>query len=226
MVPQKICSQLGAMYGRVMNSTKTFEQTPKSKMSGLALAAIPLGILLNLGIGTIATAIKAPIYADAIGTILMTLLLGMRAGIIVGVASFVLGGFLTNPALPYFSGTQACIAIYVGVIAARGGLRNKWLIIASGIGLGILAAIVSAPIIVWLFGGITGSGVSVVTAFMIASGKSVLKSVILAGAAAEPIDKTIQLFVAIWILRGLPQSLLAKFTGGSLVQNGFLRSTQ
>ena len=198
--------------------------TDEQKAPGNArtLALIPLGIALNLALGTLVHTLKLPVYVDAVGTIAVTLLAGLRAGILVGVASFLLGGILTNPVLPWFSGTQAAIAIYTHLVARRGGFRTWLLTILAGIGLGIVAGVVSAPVIVGLFGGITGSGASLIVAFLLASGKSVLKSVVLSGLAAEPLDKTIQCLLAIWILRGLPRSLLTSFQGGSLRENGFV----
>lgn len=187
------------------------------------LALIPLGIALNLALGTLVHVLKLPVYVDAVGTIAVTLLVGLRAGIIVGVLSFLIGGVLVNPVLPWFSGTQAAIAIYVHIVARKGGFRTILRTLLSGIGLGVVAAVVSAPVIVYLFGGITGSGASLIVAFLLASGKSVIKSVILSGLAAEPLDKTIQCLLAVWLLRGLPQSLLRRFRGGSLEENNFIR---
>jgi energy-coupling factor transport system substrate-specific component len=187
------------------------------------LALIPLGIALNLALGTLVHVLKLPVYVDAVGTIAVTLLVGLRAGIIVGVLSFLIGGVLVNPVLPWFSGTQAVIAIYAHIVARKGGYKTVPRTILAGIGLGIVAAIVSAPVIVYLFGGITGNGASLIVAFLLASGKSVIKSVILSGLAAEPLDKTIQCLLAVWLLRGLPQSLLRRFRGGSLEENNFVR---
>ena len=42
----------------------------------LYIALIPIGIGLNLGIGVIIHLLKLPIYLDAIGTIIITLLIG------------------------------------------------------------------------------------------------------------------------------------------------------
>src|SRR5438045_2226650 len=81
------------------------------------LALIPFGIALNLGLGTITTTLKIPLYLDAIATIAVTLLVGFRAGAIVGVASFLIGGILVNPVLPWFSGTQLVIAAYTALVA-------------------------------------------------------------------------------------------------------------
>ena len=207
-----------------METTEKIEDN-KNNSSALTqeLALIPLGIALNLALGTLVHLLKLPVYVDAVGTIVVTLIVGLRAGILTGVLSFLLGGLLTNPVLPYFAGTQAAIAIYVHIVARMGLFRSYWKVILAGIGLGIVAGIVSAPVIVYLFGGVTGNGASLVVAFLLASGKSVLNSVILSGLAAEPLDKTIQCLLAIWLLRGLPQTLLRRFQKGSLEKNNLVR---
>jgi len=182
----------------------------------LTLSFIPVGIAVNLTIGTLAHAMKLPLYLDAIGTIVSALLLGWRAGVIVGVGSFLLGGVLTNPVLPWFSGTQAAIAIYVHVVAQHGGFKSYRRVIAAGLGLGIVAGVVSAPVIAVLFGGVTGSGASVIVAFLLSSGHSLLKSVFLSGLACEPIDKLVQSLMAFWLIRGLPPRLLKSFKNRSI----------
>jgi energy-coupling factor transport system substrate-specific component len=186
------------------------------------LALIPAGIALNLLLGTLAHTIKLPVYLDAIGTIVVTIVGGLLAGVITGVGSFLIGGILTNPVLPWFSGTQAAIAIFVALAAYQGWLKSWPRTILSGIGLGIVAGIVSAPVIVALFGGITGSGASLIVAFLLASGESILKSVVLSGLAAEPLDKALQLSIAVSILRKTPQSVLRSYANRFLYRNCFL----
>jgi energy-coupling factor transport system substrate-specific component len=190
-----------------------------------ALAVIPLGIAVNIALGTIVHTLKLPIFLDAVGTITVTLLLGMRAGIAVGVLSFLIGGLLTDPVLPWFSGTQVVIAVYTHIVARYAGFRSIPKTILSGIGLGVVAAIASAPVIVMLFGGITGSGSSLVVAFLLKSGQGIIKSVLLSGLASEPLDKTLQCLLSMWILRGLPKSILQNFTNGSLIQNKMLKES-
>jgi energy-coupling factor transport system substrate-specific component len=179
------------------------------------------------------SALKIPLYLDAVATIAVTLLVGFRAGAIVGVASFLIGGALVNPVLPWFSGTQLLIAAYVAVVARQGWLatgRNaesripSWAryarVLLVGVGLGVVAGIVSAPVIVALFSGLTGSGPSLVVAFLLKSGQTLYKSVLLSGLASEPLDKTIQLLLALGLIRSLPASLKLAFGGGYLRKNG------
>lgn len=196
----------------------------RSSAPQVGLALIPLGIALNLALGGLVHNLKVPLYLDAVGTITVTLLGGMRAGILVGVTSFLIGGALVDPVMPWFSGTQAAIAIYTHVVARRGGFASHVRTILSGIGLGVVAGVVSAPVIVSLFGGVTGVGASLITAFLLASGKNILQSVMLSGLASEPLDKTLQCLLAVWLLRGLPQTLLQRFPSGSLTENKLLQT--
>lgn len=206
-----------------MNSASSTVVTGPTSSRQLKVALVTLGIAFNIALGTVAHALKVPLYLDAVGTILVTLLIGWRAGVATGMLSFAIGGLLTNPVLPWFAGTQAAIAIYTHLVGRRGAFRTIRRTIVAGVGLGVVAGIVSAPVIVHLFGGITGSGASVVVAYLVAGGQSILKSVVLSGLAAEPLDKALQCLLAAWILRGLPQSLLERFHGGSLLMNGFTR---
>jgi energy-coupling factor transport system substrate-specific component len=200
-------------------SAMTPEPNVNSKLVKQELTLIPLGIALNLAIGGLVFALKLPVYLDAVGTIIITIIAGVRAGIAVGVLSFLIGGLLFNPVLPYFCGTQAAIAIYTHLVAKRGGFRNIGWTILSGIGLGVVAGIVSAPVIVALFGGVTGSGASLVVAFLLKAGEGLYKSVLLSGLASEPLDKTLQCLLAFFLLRGLPKTVLGHFRSGSLEKN-------
>lgn len=184
------------------------------------LTLVPMGIALNLSLGTLVHALRLPVYIDEVGTICVTLLVGLRAGLAVGILSFLLGGPLTNPTLPWFTATQVAVALYTHFFGRRGFIRTLRRTILSGIGLGVVAGVVSAPVVVLLFGGLSGSGASLVTAFLLASGKTVLQSVFLAGLASEPLDKTLQLLLARHILRGIPKSILDNYSNPSLNANG------
>lgn len=213
--------------------------SPASATADLAkarvLALIPFGIALNMGLGTLMSTLKIPLYGDAVATIAVTLLAGFRAGAIVGVASFLVGGVLINPVLPWFSGTQFLIAAYTAFVAKNGWLDTRkkegedsrrvlryLRIVIIGIILGVLAGIVSAPVIVALFSGLTGSGPSLVVAFLLKSGQTLYKAVLLSGVASEPLDKTIQLLLALALIRALPPTLKQAFGGGYLKMNGLL----
>jgi len=187
------------------------------------LAIIPAGIALNMVLGTVVSISKLPIYVDAVGTILVTLLVGWRAGVIVGVVSFSLMALFVNPIYIYFIGTQAIIALFIHLVAAKlSAFSNIWATVLTGICLGITAAIVSAPIIVIAFGGVSGSGRDLITAVFMNSGNQILDSVILSGIASEPFDKTIQVLLACTLIRTAPRQILDRFQSSAMIKNSFL----
>src|SRR5216684_1929966 len=187
--------------------------------SGQLMFIVPVGILLNLSAAVLVSSLRLPIYLDAIGTIAVTLLGGLRAGITAGVIGAILGGVVFNPVMTWFAGTQAAIAIYTHIVARRGGLRCMGRMLLVGAGLGVLTGIISAPVLVYIFGGVTGTGQSIITGYLIATGKTALKAVVLSGVATEPVDKILQYTLVVWLLRGMPQSLLQNFRNTALVVN-------
>lgn len=188
----------------------------------LALTFIPLAIALNVGIGAIVKALNLPLYVDSIGTILATLLLGWRMGAVAGVLGFVITSIFINPFAIYFVGTQIVIAIFTHIVGKRGWFKNIFKTIVSGFGLGIIAAIVSAPIIILVFQGATGNGAALLTSFFAKMGNQIMNSVFLSGFSIEPIDKGLQCLLAFFILKGIPKNLLEKFRSGSLKENNFI----
>lgn len=189
----------------------------------LHLALIPTGIVLNIALGTLVGIVKLPIFVDAVGTIIVALLAGWRAGMVVGVVSFLLMSLVLNPAYVYFIGTQACIALAVHVMALRlRSFRNLATTIGTGICIAVVAAVASAPIIVAVFGGVAGSGRDLITAVLMNSGTQILDAVLLSGAASEPIDKTLQILLAAMLIRTAPKSLIARFESPSVASNAFL----
>jgi energy-coupling factor transport system substrate-specific component len=186
-----------------------------------------LCVALNVGLGSTANLIKLPIYLDAIGTIACALLagqLGWRGFLLsalVGTISFTISGLLLTPAVLWFIPTQVAIAAYAFYVA-RPVLKNKlgssslhlstiWQVIMLGIGLGIVAGVISAPIIAYVFGGITGSGPSVIVALLLKAGTNLMNSVLASGLASEPIDKTVQLAAAVILVRATPARIRRLF---------------
>ncbi len=187
------------------------------------ISTMAMFIAFNVAIGGFVHIIKLPIYLDAIGTIVAAVMLGLVPAIVVGVFSFVLAAALISPVYIWFSGTQAVIAIVV-YLAARHLMifRSAWRVVPSGILLGVITGIASAPIIVYLFGGVAGSGRDLITAGLISTGDQIYKAVLLSGAASEPVDKLLQMLIAFAVLRGLPKRALTPFANPVLERNNLL----
>lgn len=182
-------------------------------------------IALNVAAGTLVYLLKLPIYLDSAGIMLAAILIpGTRANAclfssIVAVVSFVVFGVLVSPFQPWFIGTGIAGALYGSLVvrgrvadlidgrATTGGFVTRTLLF--GIGWGIVAAAVSAPVVVYLFGGVTGAGTTLILVFLVKAGNQLLKAALLTGFSAEPVDKTLSLLLAIMIARFTPPAFRA-----------------
>ena len=195
-------------------------------MTRSLIVLIALCAALNLALGGIVYLIKLPIYLDMVGTMLCALLLAthpkraFNAAGIAGVLSFVVGAVF-NPFLPWFSLTVLTVAAITAFITSKSANTLSTVPVASGafigrvVGYGVLtgvvAAVVSAPVAVYLFGGVTGSGTALLIAFFMKTGNQLLNAALLSGFTAEPIDKTLQLLLAVLLYRATPRSMVERF---------------
>jgi len=124
----------------------------------------------------------------------------------------------------YGAGVYAVI-VAIGVIAAvavggfillRRDAAGAWVAVAGAV-TGIIAAIVSAPIAAYLFGGVTGSGVDVIVAALRQGGADVFNASLGQGFFSDPIDKTITSFVVFIVLSSLSTRVIARFPLGERI---------
>ena len=193
------------------------------------MLTIALCAALNLALGSAVFLLKAPIYMDMVGTLLCALLFwdaprkAFWSAAVAGVISFVLGGLLVNPFLPWFSATVVAVAALTAFVTCRsartfrseGTSRTGFLcrVLGYGILTGVIAALVSAPVVVYLFGGVTGSGSALLVAFFLKTGHQLLQAALLSGFTAEPVDKTLQLLLAVILFRATPESFIRAIRG-------------
>ena len=164
---------------------------------------IGVGVLLNFVLGLIFIELQLPLYLDAIGTVTFTLLGGCRVGALIGLFS-TLAGSLLNPHLAFFFFTQFTIAVVVGIAAQNGGFKNIPRVVLTGIILGFIAALVSAPAVALAFGG--------TSPFVIATGECLRRAFFSAEAWTEPLDKTCQCLAAVALVRSLPKAQRARLS--------------
>ena len=110
------------------------------------------------------------------------------------------------------------IAIVAGIAAGYFVLQNAGYAGLAGLITGVVAAIISAPIAAYLFGGVTGSGTDALVAAFRASGANILASAFAQGTVSDPFDKMTSFMVVYLIIQSLPQRLLQRFPNAQLVQ--------
>lgn len=192
------------------------------------LILIALGAALNFSIGTIVYLLKLPIYLDSIGTILAALLLApdrMAAFVCAWAAawaSLALSG-LVNPFLPWFAMTDIAIALVTALltVGAAASFRARPLrsssftaqVVLCGVATGVVSAVVSLPVVVYLFGGVTGSGSAFLVALFLESGHRLMSAAMLSGLVNDPIDKVLQVLLAALLYRVTPGDFIALLRG-------------
>jgi hypothetical protein len=172
------------------------------------------GLWGYLGVYRPRPATGSRLYSAAIIGALIVLLLAIRI-----YTSPVYGG---DPATGGYGPGVYVIIAAIGVIAAlavagfivyRRDAAGAW-VAAAGAVTGIVAAIVSAPIAAYLFGGVTGSGGDVIVAALRQGGADVFNASLGQGLFSDPIDKTITSFVVFIIVASLSTRLVARFPLG------------
>ncbi len=172
---------------------------------------IPVAIAINVVIGEIVVTLKLPVYLDSIGTVFVGVLCGPWAGAITGMLANIIWGSIIDPnAFPWFP-----VAFFIGLISgfcAKGGLfKNWWKVMITGFLVALTAALVSTPISVGVYGGITASGSSFITAYLLQTGQNLLPAVLITNNLVEPFDKISTCLLAFALMQGLSTRFLARF---------------
>ena len=188
-----------------------FFDSIKKDFNTMTWVLIPVAIAINIAIGQIVVLLKLPIYLDSIGTVLVAALCGPWAGALTGALSNTIWGLAIDPnALPWWP-----VAFFIGLVAgfcAKGGLfKSWWKVVVTGFLVALTAATVSTPIAVYIYGGITASGSSFITAYLLQTGQGVLQAVFSTNFLVEPVDKITTAMLAFSIVQGLSRRFIARF---------------
>jgi energy-coupling factor transport system substrate-specific component len=172
---------------------------------------IPVAIAINVIIGQIVFVLRIPVFLDSIGTVLVAAVAGPWAGALTGLLSNVIRGLLVNPNSLLWSPVALMIGFVAGWCAIAGLFKSWWKVMITGFLLAITVALVSTPIAVYLYGGITASGSSFITAFLLQTGRDLVQAVLSTLFLVEPFDKIATCLLAYAIIGGLSVRYLARF---------------
>jgi energy-coupling factor transport system substrate-specific component len=183
----------------------------KKDFNTMTWVLIPVAIAINIAIGQIVVLLKIPVYLDSIGTVLVGALCGPVAGLLTGMLSNIIWGLAVDPnALPWFP-VAGVIGLIAGLCANAGLFKNWWKVAITGFLIALGAVLAGTPIAVYLYGGITASGSSFITAFLIQTGRDMVSAVISTNFIVEPIDKISTALLSFAIIQGLSQRFVARF---------------
>lgn len=183
----------------------------KKNFNTMTWVLIPVAIAINVVVGQIVLTLKLPVFLDSIGTILVAVVCGPWAGALTGTLSNLIWGIAIDPnALPWWP-VAMLIGFVSGVCAQFGLFRSFWKVLIAGVLVAITSALASTPIAVYLYGGITASGISFLTAYLMQTGQGMVQAVLSANFITEPVDKITTSLLAYSILQGLSARYLARF---------------
>ena len=182
----------------------------KKDFTTMTWVLIPVAIAINIAIGQIVFLLKLPVYLDMIGTVLVGIICGPFAGALTGALSNTIWGLFNPDSLPWWP-VAFFIGLVAGVCANAGLFKSWWKVILSGFLIALTAAIASTPIAVYLYGGISASGSSLITAYLMQTGQGVVSAVFSTGFLVEPVDKISTAMLAFVIIQGLSKRLVARF---------------
>jgi len=123
--------QLAYIAAMVVGAVILFVAARRSRdMTTAVLALIPVAIAINIAVGSIAVALRLPIYLDSIGTVLVGALAGPWAGALTGLLANLIWSLLPipgggGPLAAFFAPVAAVIGLMAGFWASRGVFRLR-----------------------------------------------------------------------------------------------------
>jgi energy-coupling factor transport system substrate-specific component len=164
-------------------------------------------IALNVGLNKIAVVLNLPVFMDTVGTVLSGAMVPPGYSIAVGVISNLIGGVVTHPSTPFYIGTQVVVSLMSIIGYRRGWFDTLPAAIVLGLAIGIVSALVSAPVTALVFGGVDEPGATALNAILLAAGHDLWTSVVSGLLVVSSIDKVIA-SVLVWaLLRRMPDRL-------------------
>jgi energy-coupling factor transport system substrate-specific component len=164
-------------------------------------------IALNVGLNKVAVVLQLPVFMDTVGTITAAALVPPGFAILVGIISNLVGGIITHPAIPFYIGTQVVIALMATYSYRKGWFDRLWTAGLVGLAIGLISAIVSAPVTVLVFGGVTEPGATAINAVLLAAGYDIWSAVLSGTLLVSSVDKVIAALITASLLERLPSRL-------------------
>lgn len=185
----------------------------KDDFTILAQLMIPVCVAVNFVGGQLAAILKLPVYLDAIGTFFIAMLCGPWVSAVTGMLSNIVAG-IANPSNFPFLPVGIIIGITAGFLAKKRMFTVWWKWIISILILSAVSILAAAPVVVLLYGGITGGGTSIITAVAMAAGANIWTAFFGTEGIFTVLDRIISFIICWLVIRVIPKRTLIKFLCG------------
>ena len=115
------------------------------------IALVPVASVLNVIGGTVASALKLPIFLDMIGTAVVAMTLGPWWGSLVGVITNLTLGFVTGPVSIPFAACNVVGALVWGYGTRWGWANDKVRFFGLSVASAVFVSLMAAPIVIFVF---------------------------------------------------------------------------
>lgn len=185
----------------------------KTDFTMLALLIIPVGVAVNFVGGQLASILKLPMYLDTIGTIFAAMLCGPWVGAATGLLTNIVTG-IANPVNFAFIPVNILAGLVTGFFARKNWFSVWWKWIIAMVVMAVVSIVSSAPIVVLVYGGVTGSGTSIITAAAMAAGANIWAAFFGTEGIFTVLDRIISFTISWLVIKVIPPRTLVKFGCG------------
>lgn len=189
------------------------------KFTTASLVLIPAAVGINYIGKLIAASLKLPLWLDAIGTTLASILAGPIIGAISGAVNNIIYGLTTDPVSFVYAISSIAIGITVGIMAYKGWMDNIGKAIVTGLLVALVSAIVSTPINIGFWGGQTGNlWGDALFVYLTKNGSPTAIASFLDELVVDLPDKVATIIIAFLIFKGLPKKLTLLYNNNSEIE--------
>ncbi|QDX93382.1 ECF transporter S component [Brevibacillus laterosporus] len=189
-------------------------------LSTTALVLIPVAVGVNYIGKLFAGLLKLPLWLDAIGTVLASLLAGPIIGGLSGLINNIIYGLTVDPISFVYALTSLCMGLVAGAMAFKGWINSWGKAAVVGLTVGVTAVVISTPLNVWFWGGQTGNlWGDMVFAYVMNNTQSIWLASFLDELVVDVPDKLLTVLVAYGIYRVLPKSLIHMYKNKSDIES-------
>jgi hypothetical protein len=169
-----------------------------SSIKIFALCAI--AVCVNIVLGTFIAYIRIPfLYLDVIGTIFIAANFKMPYGIMTAICTSLLISIVSGPLFLPFVFVSIAIAIVTNLMARNGFGYKKALL--TGLLVTLIGSLVSAPIRLIMFGGLSNSITNFLILSLKASGQKMITAAYWGAFADSIVDKTLSCLLVAWLMQ-------------------------
>lgn len=181
----------------------------KKGLSTKIIILISIGVVFNIALSMLGNAVGGGIlFLDTVGTIFIAAFLGPIPGILTGVLTNLVNGVLIGPTEIPFLLVNGVIGLIVGLISKKQKNFSLPIAIIVGLIISIVAPLIGTPIAIFLFGGLTGSGMDFMIIWLKTSGQNLFSAVFMTKIVNNLIDKIGSAILVFLILKALPYSII------------------